>query len=234
MEGHIVRGFDGDLLQLRMKVLEMGGLAIDQTRRAVESLVGRDAEDAREVIERGGRVVAYSAALEEDIVGVIARRQPVASDLRLVLTVGKVANDLERVGAAARKIARLGMNLHAKAPNAPLSHFYHDVRKMARLATSMLRDALDSLDRMDAASAAQVVLRDEDLDREFQAGMRDLVTYVMEDPRNLPIALDTVFVLKALERVGDHARSVASTVPRFVASAPAAPVPGTVDAASHG
>lgn len=216
MEGHTVRGFDGDILALRMQVLEMGGLAIDQVSRAVQALVSGDDTDARAVIDRGEQVSGYAAQIEDDIVGLIARRQPVASDLRLIMTIGKVTTDLDRVGNSARKIARLAIRLHSHENVAPLKHFYHDVRKMARIATSMLRDALDCLDRVDVERAAQVVRRDDEIDREFQLAMRDLVTYVMEDQRLIATAIDTVFVIKSLERIGDHARNVAAAVPRLV------------------
>ena len=107
MEGHIVRTFDADILNLRMQVLRMGGLAIDQVQRAVQALVRGDQEGAREAVSRHAQLVGYARALEDDMVGVIARRQPVASDLKAILTVGRVATDLERVGNAARKIGRL-------------------------------------------------------------------------------------------------------------------------------
>lgn len=215
MEGHIVRGFDGDILALRLRVLEMGGLAIDQVQRAVQALVGGDDEAARLVVMRAPELDVLSRAIEEDIVGFIARRQPVASDLRTVLTVGKVVNDLARVGNGAHKIARLGMELHASSPDAPLAHFYRDVRKMARLALGMLRDALDCFDRVDVDGADAVAKRDDEVDAEFQMALRDLVTYVMEDRRHFGSTIQTVFVIKALERVGDHARSIAASVRRL-------------------
>ena len=231
MEGHIVRTFDGDILNLRMQVLRMGGLAIDQVQRAVQALTRSDDEGAREVVSRNVQIVAYARVIEEDIVGLIARRQPVASDLRMVLAVGRVATDLERVGNAARKIARLGLELDGTPDRAPLQRFYNDVRKMSRLALAMLRDALDCFDRVDLEGALKVVRRDAEVDGEFQLALRELVTYVMEDQRHLAGTIQTVFMLKALERVGDHARNIAATVPRFArredaaAQAPAPPPP---------
>jgi phosphate transport system protein len=216
VEGHIVRGYDGDLMHLRLRVLEMGGLAIDQVQRAVASLASAEHDGGRDVLSRAEQVGALSRAIEDDIVGLIARRQPVASDLRGIITVGKVAAELERVGAGARKIARLGTDLHAAAgEGAPLGHFLRDVRKMARLATGMLRDALDCFDRVDLAGAAEVVRRDDEIDVEFELALRDLLTYAMQDPRWLRATLQTVFVMKALERIGDHARNIAVAVPRL-------------------
>ena len=215
MQGHTVRTFDGDILNLRMRVLAMGGLAIDQVQRAVLALVRGEDEAAREVVGRGAQITEYGHAIEEEIIGLIARRQPVASDLRAILAVGRVATDLERVGNAARKIARLSIELHGGGERMPLPHFYSDVRKMSRLAVAMLRDALDAFDRVDLAAATAISERDAELDAEFHLALRELVTYVMEDPRHLQSTVHTVFLLKALERVGDHARSIASTVPRL-------------------
>lgn len=214
MEGHTVRGFDGDILALRLRALEMGGLAIDQVQRAVQGLVGEDDEAARVVLARAHDLDALGRSVEDELVGLIARRQPVAYDLRAVLAVGKVVNDLDRIGNAARKIARLGIELHASGADAPLGHFYRDVRNMARLSLGMLRDALDCFDRVDLVGAGDVIRRDDEVDAEFQMALRDLVTYVMEDRRHLASTIQTVFVIKALERVGDHARNIAANVRR--------------------
>jgi phosphate transport system protein len=241
VEGHIVRTFDGEILDLRLQVLRMGGLAIDQVQRAVLALTGGDADGARDVVSRNAQVVAYARAVEDDIVGVIARRQPVASDLKAILTVGRAATDLERVGHAARKIGRLALELDLARDSLPLQRVYSDVRKMSRLALAMLRDALDCFDRVDLEGALAVVHRDAELDREFQLALRELVTYVMEDPRHLGGTIQTVFALKALERVGDHARNIAASVPRLarrgdlaVAAPPVPPVPARPAAGAGG
>jgi phosphate transport system protein len=209
-----------------MQVLSMGGLAIDQVQRAVQALTRGDDEAAREVVARNAQVVAHARTIEDDIVGLIARRQPVASDLRAILTVGRVVTDLERVGNAARKIAKIGIELDRSHDGAPWQRFYNDVRKMSRLALAMLRDALDCFDRVDLEGAMAVVHRDAEVDTEFQLALRELVTYVMEDQRHIGSTIQTVFVLKALERVGDHARNIAAVVPRFARrDAPAAEPP---------
>ena len=214
MEGHIVRTFDGDILALRLRVLELGGLVIDQVQRAVQAVVRDDEDPAHAVIGRTPQLTAYARAIEEDIVGLIARRQPVAVDLRAILTIGRVSGDLERGAGAARKIARLALELHDPVRTAP-QRFYNDVRKMSRLALAMLRDALDCFDRVDLEGAEAVRERDHELDAEFQLALRALVTYVMEDPRCLASTIQTVFVIKALERVGDHARNIAALLPRL-------------------
>jgi len=214
-DGHTVRGYDGDLLYLRMQVLELGGYAIEQVTRAVEALVeGRDSL-ARAVLARHEKVRSGHAAIEDYVVGLLARRAPVASDLRSILAIARIATDLERVGNAARKITRITLDLRRDAPDARLGPFYRDVRRIAGHATAMLRDALDCFDRGDVAGAEAVVERDAEIDAEFRLALRDLVTHVVEDARHLPVTIHTVFVIKALERVGDHARNVAAAVPRL-------------------
>ena len=218
MEGHIVRTFDGDLMHLKLRVLEMGGLAIDRVQRAVDALVGEHDEAAHEIIAGDERITVYHHNIEEEAIGLIARRQPVASDLRLILTITKVALDLERIGHGGKKIAKLGLELHQGLEGVPLASFYRDVRKMATMALGMVREALECLDRLDVNGALAVVRRDVEIDDELHMAIRELLTYVMEDVRWLRHAIQTVFVLRALERVGDHARNIAAAVPRLARS----------------
>ena len=215
MEGHIVRTFDGEILTLRIRALQMGGLALDQVHCAVQALSSNDAPAAADVIARHDQVVVYARAIEDEIVGLIARRQPVASDLTTILSVSRVATDLERVGTAARKIARIAIGLGASPEGMPPARFYSDVRRMSRLAHGMLREALDCFDRVDVQRAATFVAKDAEVDGEFQLGLRELLTYVMEDPRRLGNVIQTVFVIKSVERVGDHARNIAGMVSRL-------------------
>lgn len=215
MEGHIVRTFDGEILNLRLRALQMGGYALDQVQRAVQALADSDPEAAGNVIAKHDQVVDYARGIEEETVALIARRQPVASDLTMILSVARVATDLERVGNAARKIARIAIQLTAAAEDMPPPRFYHDVRRMARIATGMLREALDCYDRLDVARAASVVGKDAEVDAELQLALRELLTFVMEDPRRIGDMIHTVFALKAIERVGDHARNIAGLVSRL-------------------
>lgn len=215
MEGHIVRTFDGEILNLRIRALQMGGYALDQVQRAVQALSDGDAAAAANVIARHDLVVEYARGIEEETVALIARRQPVASDLTTILGVARVATDLERVGNAARKIARIAIQLGASTEDMPPQRFYHDVRRMARLATGMLREALDCYDRLDVARSAEVIGRDAEVDTELQLALRELLTFVMEDPRRIGDMIHTVFALKAIERVGDHARNIAGLVARL-------------------
>jgi phosphate transport system protein len=230
MEGHIVRTFDGEILNLRIRALQMGGYVLDQVQRAVQALGDNDAESAANVIARHVVVVEYARGIEDETVALIARRQPVASDLTTILGVARVATDLERVGNAARKIARIAIQLRASAEDMPPQRFYHDVRRMARVATGMLREALDCYDRLDVAGAAGVIGKDAEIDGEVQLALRELLTFVMEDPRRIGDMIHTVFALKAIERVGDHARNIAGLVSRLASrehmEAPSAGVTG--------
>jgi phosphate transport system protein len=218
-------------MHLKMRVLEMGGLAIDRVQRAVDSLVDEHEEKAHGIIAGDDRINSYHASIEEEAISLIARRQPVAGDLRLILSITRVAHDLERIGHGGKKIARLGLELHQGHENPPLASFYRDVRKMATLALAMAREALDALDRQDIEAAATVARRDLDIDAEFHFAMRDLLTYVMEDVRWMRSAIQTVFILKALERVGDHARNIARVVPRIARTVESSEHPSASDAA---
>lgn len=211
-EGHIVKGYDVDLAGLRMKLLEMGGLVLDQVQRAVRALAEHDAEIARAVLAREKEVNEYDLRIDEDSIALIARRQPMGSDLRVVMSIARAVSDLERIGDEAKKIARYAVGENLEHPKAPLPQLARDARNMSRLATLMLRDALDGFDRMDPHVAAEVSRRDAELNAEFQAALRHQVTVAMEDPRKLPATLGAVFVLKALERIGDHAKSIARHV----------------------
>jgi phosphate transport system protein len=208
LEGHISKAFDGALAALHIRVIEMGGLVLDQVREAARAYTDWDAHAAERVITRAAAVSAYDESLDRDEFTLIARRQPVSRDLRAVFAMAKSVAQLERAGAEARKIARTVLQQNGRPPRATSA----DVRQLAHLATSLLRLALESLDRIDAALAAQVVLRDDELDDEYAAGLRRLLTHAMEDPRHLEITIEAAFVLKSLERIGDHARLIARQV----------------------
>jgi phosphate transport system protein len=212
-EGHTVRGYDVDLTGLRMKLLEMGGLVLDQVQLAVRALVESDAATARTVLAREEEVNAYDTRIDEGSIALIARRQPMGSDLRVIISIARAVNDLERVGDEAKKIARYVAGVgDPEAASPPIPQLARDARNMARHAASMLREALDGFDRMDPHSALELSRRDAELNAEFQAALRRLVTYAMEDPRLLHSIVAAVFVLKALERVGDHAKNIARHV----------------------
>lgn len=211
-EGHTLKRYDAELAHLRDLVLEMGGLVLEQIHQAVNALRKQDLELAQEVIDRDNEVNAYDVKADRATVRLIALRQPVANDLRLVVAVSKAISDLERCGDEAVKIARMCEHLYNRDSSAPGKKLLRDVKGMTALATAMLRQSIDAFDRMDVAAAVEQAQQDPELDSEFQAAMRRLATFVMEDSRTLGHALDVIFVLKALERVGDHAANIAEYV----------------------
>lgn len=211
-EGHTVRRFDSDLGALRLQVLEMAGLVLQQVQSAVHSLVANDDRLARTVIARDLQINDYDEAIATQAVDLLARRAPVAGDLRVVMAISRAVRDLERIGDEAKKIALYSIQIHTAGRDAPLKQFYHDVRRMGDLAIGMLREAVRCFDALDAHAAAAVRGRDDELDAEFRAAIRHLVTFVLEDQRQLKHTINTVFVVKSLERVGDHAVNIADGV----------------------
>ncbi|TAN85588.1 MAG: phosphate signaling complex protein PhoU, partial [Gallionella sp.] len=180
---HISRQFDAELEAIRANVLQMGGLVESQVKSAIESLVGGDVALMNRVIEDDHRVNGMEVKIDEACSQVIARRQPTASDLRLVMTVVKTITDLERIGDEAEKIARMAKLLSQKnVPNLPR---HHEIRHAAEIALDMLRKSLDAFARLDVVMAAQVVRQDDQVDEEFRAIMRYLITFMMEDPRTI-------------------------------------------------
>ena len=207
---HISRQFDTELEAIRANVLQMGGLVENQIKSAVESLINGDVALMTRVIEDDHRVNAMEVKIDENCSQVIARRQPTAGDLRLIMAVVKTITDLERIGDEAEKIARMAKLLSQKNTlNLPR---YHEIKHAADLALDMLRQSLDAFARLDVAMAAQVVRQDEKVDEEFRAIMRYLITFMMEDPRTISTSLEILFVAKAIERIGDHAKNMSEYV----------------------
>ena len=207
---HISRQFDTELEAIRANVLQMGGLVENQIKSAVESLISGDVALMTRVIEDDHRVNAMEVKIDENCSQVIARRQPTAVDLRLIMAVVKTITDLERIGDEAEKIARMAKLLSQKNTlNLPR---YHEIKHAADLALDMLRQSLDAFARLDVAMAAQVVRQDEKVDEEFRAIMRYLITFMMEDPRTISTSLEILFVAKAIERIGDHAKNMSEYV----------------------
>ena len=207
---HISRQFDAELEAIRANVLQMGGLVENQIKSAVESLISGDVTLMIRVIEDDHRVNAMEVKIDENCSQVIARRQPTAGDLRLIMAVVKTITDLERIGDEAEKIARMAKLLSQKNTlNLPR---YHEIKHAADLALDMLRQSLDAFARLDVAMAAQVVRQDEQVDEEFRAIMRYLITFMMEDPRTISTSLEILFVAKAIERIGDHAKNMSEYV----------------------
>ena len=207
---HISRQFDAELEAIRANVLQMGGLVENQIKSAIESLVNADVALMTRVIEDDHRVNAMEVKIDEACAQVIARRQPAAGDLRLVMAVIKTITDLERIGDEAEKISRMAKLLSQKNMlNLPR---YHEIKHAAELALDMLRKSLDAFARLDVALAVQVVRLDDRVDEEFRAIMRYLITFMMEDPRTISTSLEILFVAKAIERIGDHAKNMSEYV----------------------
>jgi len=206
---HISQQFNAELEAIRNKVLAMGGLVEEQIENATAALVSTDVEQAEGVISRDYQVNAYEVAIDEETIQVLARRQPAAGDLRLIVAVIKTITDLERMGDQAEKVARMAIHLadmeRPKNQYNELEHLSDQVRKM-------LRGALDAFARMDAEAAANVAQQDLKVDTEYDAIMRQMITFMMEDPRNVKRTLDTMWSARALERIGDHARNICEYV----------------------
>ncbi|HEX5339047.1 MAG TPA: phosphate signaling complex protein PhoU [Gallionella sp.] len=207
---HISRQFDTELEAIRANVLQMGGLVESQIKSAVESLVSGDVALMTRVIEEDHRVNAMEVKIDESCTQVIARRQPTASDLRLVMTVVKTITDLERIGDEAEKIARMAKMLSQK--HGLVIPRYNEIKHASEIAVDMLRKSLDAFARLDVAMAAKVVRQDDMVDEEFRAIMRYLITFMMEDPRTISTSLEILFVAKAIERIGDHAKNISEYV----------------------
>lgn len=207
---HTSRQFDADLEAIRASVLQMGGLVESQIKSAVESLVNSDVNLMNRVVEDDHRVNAMEVKIDEACSQVIARRQPTASDLRLVMTVVKTITDLERIGDEAEKIARMAKLLSQRSMlNLPR---YQEIKHAADIVVDMLRKSLDAFARLDVMMAAQVVRQDDQVDDEFRAIMRYLITFMMEDPRTISNSLEILFIAKAIERIGDHAKNISEYV----------------------
>ncbi|AXK40713.1 phosphate signaling complex protein PhoU [Crenobacter cavernae] len=210
MAEHISKQFDMELETIRTRVLQMGGLVEQQILSAVEALMTGDMARFDKVIAEDALVNALEVAIDDDCQHIIARRQPAASDLRMVITVIKTITDLERIGDEAQKIARMGKIIY-ESDRFQVPRF-REVNKMADVAVSMLRRALDSFARLDPKAALELAEEDEQLDQDFAAEIRQLITFMMEDPRTISMSIDTLFIAKAIERIGDHSKNISEYV----------------------
>ncbi|MFP5383070.1 MAG: phosphate signaling complex protein PhoU [Gammaproteobacteria bacterium] len=206
---HISQQFNAELETLRTHLLEMGGLIEKQLVDAVAALVDGDSGLAGEVLRIEPRVNALEVLIDDECQRVLAKRQPAASDLRLILAVSKCTGDLERIGDESAKIAKMAINL-AEEGASPKG--YVETRHIANLVRRMVHDTLDSFARFDAEKAIGVARSDREVDIEYKSATRALVTFMMEDPRSISRVLAVMWSLRALERIGDHARNIAEQV----------------------
>jgi phosphate transport system protein len=207
---HASKQYDLDLDSIRSRVLQMGGMVESQIRRALDALASGDRALIDAVIADDHRVNGLEVALDGDCSQVIVRRQPAANDLRMILAITKTVTDLERIGDEAQKIARMARSIHERSASQP-PHLV-EVRHAAEVALTMLRRALDAFARLDVGTAAEVIRSDAAIDNEFQSLLRQLITYMMEDPRTITTALEIIWVAKAIERIGDHSKNMAEYV----------------------
>ncbi len=206
---HISRRYNEELEDIRNRVLAMGGLVEQQLQGAMDSLENRDADMAAGVIENDYQVNAMEVAIDEECNTVLARRQPAASDLRLVVAVIKTITDLERIGDEAERIARMASRLAGQEQAAPLFTQIHNLGQHVR---SMVHGALDAFAHLDTDKAVEVWSEDRRVDSEYASLMRELMTYMMEDPRSIPSILQAMFAARAIERIGDRATNICEYV----------------------
>ena len=207
---HLSTQFDAELSGISNRVLEMGGLVESQVVQGIYALRHLSLETAEQLLKTEERVNQMEIEIDRDLIGIIARRQPTARDLRLLIAVHKAIANLERVGDEAARMARVVQRLVNMGVSSRLPTF--DLGVEADLAIAQLRKALDAFARLDTAKALEVLKQDDQIDREFEGLLRKLITYMMEDPRTISASIDLVFVAKAIERVGDHAKNLAEVI----------------------
>ena len=206
------RHFHEELEALKQTLLAMGGLVEDQIRRVMTALLERDSEVAREVIERDRQVNAYDVEVDEKCVELLALHQPAAGVLRFITTAMKIVTDLERIGDQAVNIAQRALELNREPQLKP----YIDLPRMTQIAREMVRDALDSFVSRDSAKALEVCRRDDEVDGLYKQLFRELLTFMMEDPKTVTRALHLLLVARNLERIADHATNIAEDVIYYV------------------
>jgi phosphate transport system protein len=211
-EKHLSTQFDAELSGISTRVLEMGGTVESQVARAVYALTHFSAEVASEVLATEEKVNTMEVEIDRDLSHIIARRQPTARDLRLLIAISKTIANLERVGDEAARVARTVQRLINAGVSSRLRLPVKDLAYESELAIAQLRKALDAFARLDVEKAIEVLRQDDQIDQEFEGLMRKLITFMMEDPRTISSSIDLVFVAKAIERVGDHAKNLAEQI----------------------
>jgi phosphate transport system protein len=207
---HISHQFNAEMQNLRNHVMNMGGLVEQQILAAAEALQTQDAPAAEKVIRDDHKVNAMEVSIDEECAQILARRQPAASDLRMVVAVIKTITDLERIGDEAEKIA--SMAVHMSERDSSYHPRYAGVQHLSKHVSTMVHDALDAFARLDVAASLNVLKSDDVVDAEYKAFMRQMVTYMMEDPRTISEVLDIVWAARAMERIGDHAKNICEYV----------------------
>jgi phosphate transport system protein len=207
---HLSTQFDSELNSVSSRVMELGGLVESQIRQAVYALSQFSAEVADHVIENETRVNALEVEIDRDLTSIIGRRQPTAVDLRLLMAISKTTANLERAGDEAEKIARMVKSIIQSGNSRALPA--SELRVASEMASSILRKALDAFARLDTKTALAILKEDNLIDAEFDGFLRILITYMMEDARTISASLDLLFIAKAIERIGDHAKNIAELI----------------------
>ncbi len=207
---HLSSQFDEELGRLRTHVLQMGGMVETQVSSAIEAYSSGEVTSVKSIVEADRKINDLEKAIDDDCAHVIAKRQPTASDLRLVLGISKIVTDLERAGDEAKKIAK-GVRRIYEAGHLP-SQYGIGIRHLAEAALSLVRQSLDAFARLDTAQAQDVIRADSDVDTEFKSIIRQLITHMMEDPRTITTSIEIISIARAIERIGDHAKNVAEQV----------------------
>ena len=210
MQEHTFKQYDAELESVRAKVLQMGGLVEQQIVNALDALVNANTGVAESVMTNDHRVNGLEVEIDEDCSHIIARRQPAAGDLRMIMMVVKTITDLERIGDEATKIARVAQKIYES--DRMYTPRFTEIKNMVALVREMLRTALDAFARLDVSKTVDVARQDEQVDEQFRAATRQLITHMLEDPRTISMSLEVLFVAKAIERIGDHAKNIAEYV----------------------
>lgn len=207
---HLSSQFDEELGRLRTHVLQMGGMVETQVSSAIEAYSSGEVASIKSIVEADRKINDLEKAIDDDCAHVIAKRQPTASDLRLVLGISKIVTDLERAGDEAKKIAK-GVRRIYEAGHLP-AQYGIGIRHLAEAALNLVRQSLDAFARLDTAQAQEVIRADSDVDTEFKSIIRQLITHMMEDPRTITTSIEIISIARAIERIGDHAKNVAEQV----------------------
>ncbi|MES9869931.1 MAG: phosphate signaling complex protein PhoU [Sedimenticola sp.] len=210
--GHIVNRFNSELDHLHEMVLKLSGLAREQMRDAVKTLDDEDPEAAQTVIERDNELNNLDIQADDEIIRLIAKRQPMAKDLRDIMTVGKIVSDLERIGDQARWVARMTIHFYDGDKLPPNGHLLDDIPRMAEMVGEMIEKAMTSFEALDLGQALEVIRMNLELENEFKSALRRLSTYLMEDSRSVGHVTEVVLGLRAIERAGGHAKNIAGYV----------------------
>ena len=208
-ENHIMKQFDEELEEIRTQLMEMGGKVEQQLKNAIKAVIKADSSLAEEVIRDERLVDEMEVDIDEACILIIARRQPAASDLRFVMMVTKAVNDLERIGDEAKKIANHAIILSEQDS---LSQGYKEVRHLGSSVSAMLANALDAFARFDVKAAMSTLEEDAQIDLDYKTALRELVTYMMEDPRSIIRAINILWVVRSLERIGDHSKNLCEQI----------------------